>query len=257
MIDIKKYEDYFERFTEMYLDNSNTESEHLHLYRKKYHSIRVKECAIKISNMLKFTKYEMQLMELIALFHDIGRFEQFRKYNTYVDSKSENHGILGAKILRDNKVFSTLPYEDIELILKCIELHNVKDLPNNLDKKIYKFVTVLRDADKIDWLYACANIIPNIPKREQKTFFCDNEKEHGIKEEIVKDIILCKSIDKRLLNTQDEVRAFGLGYITSGLVYKESINIIKQENILDKIYNQMEKNKQSEEIYNFIKKKID
>lgn len=256
MIKIEKYEKFFEEYTERYLSQTKNNSERLHMSRKKYHSIRVKDFALEIAKTLDFTEYELQIMLITALFHDIGRFKQFKLYNTYVDSISENHAILGVKILKEEKILSELFEDDKKIILKSIELHNLKDLPNDLDKNLYKYVTVLRDADKIDWLYACANIIPGIPKNEQRVFFCDNDIEYGIRKEIVDKVLNCSVIDKRILQTQDEVRAFGFGYITSSLVYKKSLEIIKEQNIIDKIYDQMEKNDESKKIYEFVKEKI-
>ncbi|MBQ7618341.1 MAG: HD domain-containing protein, partial [Desulfovibrio sp.] len=38
--------------------------------------------------------------ELAALYHDLGRFEQYLRYRTFKDKLSESHGLLGVKIIK-------------------------------------------------------------------------------------------------------------------------------------------------------------
>jgi len=47
---------------------------------------------------------QKRIAEVIALFHDIGRFEQFVRYRTYNDVKTVNHCLLGLEVLRRTKV---------------------------------------------------------------------------------------------------------------------------------------------------------
>ena len=59
----------------------------------------------------------MELAELIGLLHDIGRFEQIKRYNTFIDKNSINHGQLGVKILFDDnqirRFIKDSKYDDI------------------------------------------------------------------------------------------------------------------------------------------------
>lgn len=90
------------------------------------------------------------IAEVMALFHDIGRFEQFIRYRTFVDKKSENHGELGVKILQQEKVLAVLEEDTRELILKAILYHNRLLIPENESPVCIYFSRLLRDADKLD-----------------------------------------------------------------------------------------------------------
>ena len=57
--------------------------------RYKYtHSYRVEKLMKRLATRLNLTEEEMKIAELIGLLHDIGRFEQIRKYGLSSDSKT-------------------------------------------------------------------------------------------------------------------------------------------------------------------------
>lgn len=55
-----------------------------------------------IHKELKLTEEKIRLAALIGLLHDIGRFEQYTKYNTFSDKLSADHADLGEKTLDNN-----------------------------------------------------------------------------------------------------------------------------------------------------------
>ncbi|MBN2109517.1 MAG: HD domain-containing protein [Methanosarcinaceae archaeon] len=119
---------------------------------KEEHSLRVCKNASLISRSEKLDEAERYLAMTIALFHDIGRFEQFRKYRTFRDSESENHAILGVNILRSEKVLSSLSREEHEIICEAISYHNIQKVPDDLDQRCLLHSRLVRDADKLDIL---------------------------------------------------------------------------------------------------------
>ena len=77
MIDLEKCKDEFLKYTEKYdLNNDN-------LKRRQLHSLRVMKKSRIIAQSLKLSEEEIQIATLIGLLHDIGRFEQYTKYNTF------------------------------------------------------------------------------------------------------------------------------------------------------------------------------
>lgn len=118
------------------------------------HTGRVCGNILLLAKSEKISENDCMLAETIALFHDLGRFEQFMKYKTFKDSESENHAFLSVKILNKEKVLSRLSKEEKGLILKSIECHNMMEIPQSIEKhsKLYFFCRLIRDADKIDIL---------------------------------------------------------------------------------------------------------
>ncbi len=92
----------------------------------------------------------VMLAEAVALFHDVGRFPQYRTYRTYEDGISANHAALGAKALIENDVLRDLPKKERDLVIRAVALHNVFALPEGLDPDTVLFLKMVRDADKLD-----------------------------------------------------------------------------------------------------------
>ena len=94
------------------------------------------------------------------MLHDIGRFEQVRRYGTFADDKSINHGELGANILfRDGLIEEFVPeLADLKgmdiwnTLDNAIRYHSVYRVPEELNERDRMFTDLLRDADKIDIL---------------------------------------------------------------------------------------------------------
>lgn len=79
---------------------------------KVKHIYKVSEISRKIAVKNNFSEEEQKLAELIGLLHDIGRFDQIRIYNTFIDYKSENHAELGIKILFKNGLIRKFVEDD-------------------------------------------------------------------------------------------------------------------------------------------------
>lgn len=88
--------------------------------------------------------------ELAALYHDCGRFPQFKTYRTFLDAKSVNHAVLSFQTMRDEGFLAEEPPRVRGLAQCAVLLHNRHALPDRLAEDA-RFVTdVVRDADKLD-----------------------------------------------------------------------------------------------------------
>lgn len=130
--EIKFFEDYVSNF-----DKNDEKIDH-----KYKHSYRVVGYAKEIADSLNLDEKEKTRASICALFHDIGRFVQVEKYDTYNDKKSFDHGDRGAEILKDNG------YTD-SILLNAVKYHNKKVIPV-FDELTDMHCKIVRDADKID-----------------------------------------------------------------------------------------------------------
>ena len=73
-------------------DNSN-------ILRKIIHSFAVADNCFAIACKFGLNENERNFSYLLGLFHDLGRFEQWKLYQTYNDQKSVDHGDLSYKII--------------------------------------------------------------------------------------------------------------------------------------------------------------
>ena len=116
---------------------------------KECHTYRVCKAMRDLAGALKMNDEDVLLAETIALFHDVGRFPQFKQYRTYKDQISENHCLMALTVLRENNVLVNLPADERAVIEKAIEFHGAKKLPG-MDERTLHFAKMIRDADKLD-----------------------------------------------------------------------------------------------------------
>jgi hypothetical protein len=117
---------------------------------KEEHTRRVCDNMTAIARDLSLAGDRALLAEAIALFHDVGRFPQYRRYGTFQDSVSVNHAALGAKVLIENSVLRGLPKPEQDLVVRTVTLHNVYEVPAGLDPETLLLLRMVRDADKLD-----------------------------------------------------------------------------------------------------------
>ena len=116
------------------------------------HTLRVRDLCEAIAGGLELSPEDRGLASFCGLMHDIGRFEQWKRYGTYTDSRSVDHGELGADLLEAGEV-SCFSCDEPETVIKTVRYHNKFELPQTLSERERLFAGIVRDADKIDILY--------------------------------------------------------------------------------------------------------
>ena len=132
-----------------YLKNYDTNDGSIALKIK--HTYEVVKKSEYIANGLRLDKENIELAKIIALLHDIGRFEQIKEFGEFNDKKIE-HAEFGVKVLFDNglirKFMDENKYDNI--IYKAIYNHNKYKIEENLNEKELLQCKIIRDADKLD-----------------------------------------------------------------------------------------------------------
>ena len=226
MIDIKKSKDEFMKYTNNYdMENENID-------RKIYHSLRVMEISKKIATNMGLENEKIELATLIGLLHDIGRFEQFKIYQTYSDLESIDHGDLGADILKQNNFIRNFIKEAKydEIILKSVQNHNKYKIADDLNKEEKLFCKIVRDADKIDILYEAIEIFWKKGREE-------------IQNDLISDKVYNEFLNKKLIKKDKNMKKNGIDKLVLMLAFvfdinfHESLEILKKEDYLNKILN--------------------
>ena len=118
------------------------------------HTYRVAALCERIAKESGLPDVEPGLAWTIGLLHDVGRFEQLRRYGTFVDAQSIDHAEFGADILFQGKEIRKY-IDDISedgLLEKAVRCHSAYRVPGSYTAREKKFADLLRDADKIDIL---------------------------------------------------------------------------------------------------------
>lgn len=139
---------------------------------KVEHTLRVAELCERIAREAGFTPAGVDLAWLCGLLHDIGRFEQLRRWNTFSDAASTSHAALGVEVLfgskgdtgvadDDGSAAGTIgiihrfidPSDELEEVIRAaVGFHSDYRLPEDLDVRTHAICDVVRDADKLDIL---------------------------------------------------------------------------------------------------------
>lgn len=145
MIDFRKAQESFKEYLKDYdLENGS-------IKLKIRHTYEVVKKSEYIATGLKLDKENIELAKIIALLHDIGRFEQIKEFEEFNDKKIE-HAEFGVKVLFDNSLIRKFIDEDKydNIIYKAIYNHNKYKIEENLNEKELLQCKIIRDADKLD-----------------------------------------------------------------------------------------------------------
>ena len=230
MIDLEKAKNEFIKYTNNY-DLTNS-----HITRKIYHSLRVMK--VSIAEDLNLTKEQIELATLIGLLHDIARFEQRKRYGTYYDKKSVDHGDLAVELLEENNFIRTFietdKYDDI---IKCaIKNHNKYEIEPLEGEKLLQS-QIIKDADKIDIFYQLAY------EFAKDKNLIENSK---ISEDYMKQI----RQEKCIYRNADESAIDEIVLITSFIYdihFDSSLKLIKKEDYIEKMFKQFNLNENNKE----------
>lgn len=121
-----------------------------HLRMKQEHIGRTCREILVLAEHLALDDHQKQIAEVVALFHDVGRFPQFAQYRTFNDAESIDHSHLGVEVLRQEGVLDVLRREDRQWVETAVEHHGRKSLPATLNGQALLFAKLIRDADKPD-----------------------------------------------------------------------------------------------------------
>lgn len=115
------------------------------------HTYGVVEQSAEIAGRIGLSEEDTELAKLIALLHDIGRFEQLKRFNSF-QPDTMDHAAYGAEILFENGMIRKfLPESRFDPIIReAILKHSDYRLSGISDGRTLLHAKLIRDADKLD-----------------------------------------------------------------------------------------------------------
>jgi hypothetical protein len=209
---LEKLESWFDDYVAKFYGDDDYVNANLKL--KEEHSRRTCDEMLYLAGQLGLDANQKRLAEAIALLHDVGRFEQFVRYQTYNDPRSVDHCRLSLEVLTDAQVLEPLQESETELIARAIEYHGRKELPEDLDEEVLLFSKLIRDADKLDVFYVVlSNYRQYRENPEQFLLEVELPDEPGYSSEVVQDILRGRRIDHGRLRTLNDMKLLQLGWV--------------------------------------------
>lgn len=219
---------------------------------KREHIHRVAGYAEVLARSIDVDESTIMAAQLAAIFHDVGRFEQFEKYKTFNDSISADHAELAVNIINDKNWMGSLASEIQTPILKAVLNHNKISIPKNEDKQTNLLSMLVRDADKLDILALAVQEYSPQNKSKNASFSLDLESSWNVSKTVAKSITLQKLPDKKDLVTVTDFKLLLLSFVYD-LNIKESFSIVNKKGYLKQLFDTMPKNDQVFEFYRMAK----
>ncbi len=255
MIDINKARIKFKEFLDSYKDKDAVGFD-----LKVVHTYHVVDAAKKIAMMLELDDENVKLAELIALLHDIGRFDEITFLKKF-DSVKFDHASWGVKMLfQDNLIREFIDADSYDDIIKlAIDNHSRLRIEDGLDERTLLHAKIIRDADKLDNFrvkrdWEIESIFPG-------TVSTQEEFENSLVTDKVYETV--KNLECVVL--KDRVTPLDywicvLAFIFD-LNFKESYHIVKENNYVDVLidrfkYNNEETKSRMEDIRNILNKYV-
>ncbi len=231
MIDISSAKIAFEE----YIDGFDTTNGRIGL--KKRHTFGVMKMSEYIARDLDLLEEDVQLAILIALLHDIGRFEQAREFDNFVDHVTVDHATLGVEILfKDNMIREFIKDDNYDDIIKtAIGNHSRLALPDDLKGKGLLHSQIIRDADKTD------NFRVKTTEDTTNIFGISLEETERstISEKIFNDLMSSKIIINQDRQTELDNWVGLLGFIFD-FNFNSGLKYLKNENYVNKVIDRLD-----------------
>jgi len=219
---------------------------------KEEHTARVCLEIIDIGKSLDLNQTDLYLAEVMALFHDVGRFEQYAKYRTFFDLVSEDHAALGVKVLKEHKVLEEIDPLTRDLIFKVILYHNRAELPEDETEECLFFAKLLRDADKLDIWRVVTDYYHNKNGRQNSSIELDLPDIPKISDEVCQDLLAGEIVKATSIKTLNDFKLLQIGWIYD-VNFPRTFQIIKERGYIEKIISVLPQTETVMEIYSQVK----
>lgn len=211
-----------------YLDNFDCNDPKISL--KIVHTYGVVNYAKQICERMQLNEEDTNLALLIALLHDIGRFEQIKRFDSF-EHTTMSHAHFGCELLfEENKIREFIDTDKYDkIIYEAIYRHSDYKLDNIDDERILFHCQMIRDADKLDNCRV---------KLEDSIEVMLNANEEQIQHETISDKVWnsCLNHKSVLLSDRQTKVDYWVSYIAYffDINFKESFQIIYENDFASK-----------------------
>ncbi len=119
---------------------------------KTLHTFEVAREMATLADELALSDEYRDIAVLTGLLHDCGRFEQLAKYRTFKDAESEDHALIGLRVMDEHGLINELPFAMRQMIKEAVRCHSAIriELAAGCPADTELFAKMIRDADKVD-----------------------------------------------------------------------------------------------------------
>lgn len=201
---------------------------------KAEHTWRVCRVIRDIGESLCLSEKDLCIAEVTGLLHDIGRFEQYSRYGTFADHKSENHALLSVRIIQDSRILHGFEPDDARIILRSVECHNHASLPRGESERCLLFLKLLRDADKIDIWRVVTGYYREAENNRNRSLELDLPDADQISEPVYEALMEGRLVSMADLRTLQDFKLLQIGWIYD-INFPRTFRIVREKKYLESI----------------------
>lgn len=229
------------------------------LEMKRDHTLRVCDEIVSIGKALQLSSHQLCVAQISGLVHDVGRFEQYSRFKTFVDRKTIDHGLFGVEILRKNGVLSFLDHQTRELVYGAVANHNKREISDTLPTEISFFTRLLRDADKVDILNVVTRHYASSSEKNSSIELGLPDTD-SVSENVINDLLAGHIVKSTDLKSVNDLKLLNMGWIYD-INFVATFQIIVKREYVKKLYDVLPHYASIDRIYSqiitFINKKLE
>jgi len=242
---VSSYKIWFDQYINQFIQQYPEYTENINI--KAVHCKKVSDEMVGLAKSLNLTNEEVLLAETLGLLHDVGRFKQYVKYQTFSDSKSQNHAELGVEVLKENNILKDLSDDLQEIILKSIKNHSRAEIIPDENEKVIFFSKLIRDADKLDIWRVITEYYMVKEQKENKALELELPNNNEISDEVFHAIVNRTVVLKEYMKTLNDFKLLQIGWLFD-LNFDYSIKRLYDKKYLDKIFDTLPDSEKVNEI---------
>lgn len=236
---------------ETYLESYDRSNDKVRL--KIIHTYGVVHAMEEICHRMRLSEEDTELARIIALLHDIGRFEQLKRFDSF-EPTTMDHAAYGVKVLFEEGMIRQFVSEDTwdDIIKTSIAHHSDFCLDGITDPRNLLHARLIRDADKLD------NCRVKL-KDDLQVFMGASAEEIGAQE--ITPVVYGTVFKNQCVYSPDRVTKmdYWVSYVAyfSDIYFRASLDIIQEHNYLNRIidripYSNPDTARQMEEIRTYL-----
>lgn len=204
---------------------------------KEQHCRNVMDEIKSIGKSINLSETQLEMAAVAGLLHDIGRFEQFLTYRTFLDKKSVNHAELSVSIISREQILASADKYRGKTIIEAIQLHNKASLPHTENSSLW-LAKMLRDADKLDIWNVVLNHFRNPEQKTKKAVELDLPDTESFSPQVVSSILNATPWNIKTLNYVNDFKLILMGWVFD-INFTHTYKEIKKRRILENLRDQL------------------
>jgi hypothetical protein len=201
---------------------------------KEDHCLRVRREMGELGAELELSGPDIMLAEATGLLHDVGRFEQYSRYGTFVDAVSVDHARLGCRILMNSGILDGLSTGESVIIRRAVMNHSALEIPEDLDERAGFFLRLLRDADKLDIWRVMLDYYSSGGGSEDEAVGLNLPDTPGVSDEVLDDLYAGRPVNAANLRNQNDFKLLQAGWVYD-INFAPSMARVRQRRYLEKL----------------------